>query len=57
MTAAERNGRILLAVAVLCIFLSVTASMIAGRLLAPLVLGSVVIGVVGAALFLIGRRR
>jgi hypothetical protein len=53
----ERRGRIILAGAVLALFLTVTASMIAGRLLTPLVLAAVAIGAVGWIAMAMGKRR
>jgi hypothetical protein len=56
MTTLERRGRIVLALAVLGVFLTVTASMIAGRLLTPLLLGMLAIGAVGWLAMQLGRR-
>jgi hypothetical protein len=47
MTPLERRGRIILSLAVFALFLSVTASMIAGRLLTPLIVAVVAIGALG----------
>ncbi|RIK47096.1 MAG: hypothetical protein DCC58_01050 [Chloroflexi bacterium] len=56
MTTLERRGRIVLALAVLGLFLSVTASMIAGELLLPLIIGAIVLALGGWIAMQLGRR-
>ena len=57
MTPLERYGRILLAAAVLGLFLTVVASMIAGSFLTPLIVVVVVAGVAGYLMMTRGQRR
>lgn len=52
----ERWGRIVLSLAVLALFLSITASMIAGRFLVELILGILLIGALGWLAMAWGRR-
>ena len=56
LSPMERRGRIILSVAVFALFLSVTASMIAGRLLLPLIIGVVAIGALGWVAMAMGKR-
>jgi hypothetical protein len=57
VTPLERYGRILLAAAVLGLFLTVVASMIAGSFLTPLIVVVVVAGVAGYLMMMRGQRR
>jgi hypothetical protein len=57
MHPAEYWGRITLAIAVALLFLTVVASMIAGRALVPAFVVVGVLGAVGGAAMLLGRER
>lgn len=57
MTPLERYGRILLAAAVFGLFLTVVASMIAGRFLIPLIVVVAVAGAAGYLMMMRGQRR
>ena len=56
MTDIERYGRILLAIAVLGLFGTVVASMIAGSFLVPMFVVVVVFGVAGYVMMQRGKR-
>lgn len=56
MTDTERYGRILLAIAVLGLFLTVVASMIVGRFLTPTLVVVAIFGVVGFVMMRWGQR-
>ena len=56
MTETERNGRILLTIAVLGLFLTVVASMIAGRFLTPTLVVVAAFGIAGFVLMRRGQR-
>ncbi len=56
MTQLERYGRILLAAAVLGLFLTVVTSMVAGRVLTPFVVIVVIAGGVGYLMMKQGQR-
>lgn len=56
MSSRERNGRILLAFAVLAFFGVIVTSMIRGEFLTTLALGVAVIGSIGYVLMVLGQR-
>ncbi len=56
MTTMERRGRIILSLALLLLFFSVTASMIAGRLLLVLIVPCLLLALAGGIAMSLGRR-
>jgi hypothetical protein len=56
LTDLERMGRMLLAIAVLGLFGGVVASMIANRILVPVLVIVILFGLVGYGMMVAGRR-
>lgn len=57
MSDTERYGRILLAAAVLALFLVVVASMVVGEFILPLFMLVIAVGLVGYVLMRAGQQR